>query len=91
MNALSAGAIRTQLLLDVFGSREAVDELGAAHPLGRIGTPEEVAETVVWLFSGSSSYVTGQSIVLDGGLTAQRPGVVPLDAQQHLEPIAESR
>jgi len=91
VNAVSAGAIRTQLLLDVLGSREALDDLGAAHPLRRIGTPEEVAETVVWLFSGSSSYVTGQSIVLDGGLTAQRPGVAPLDAQQHLEPIEECR
>ena len=75
VNAVSPGAIRTQLLRGAYGSDEAVGQLGAAHPLLRIGTPEEVAETVVWLLSDSSSYVTGQSLVLDGGLTAQRPGV----------------
>jgi A-factor type gamma-butyrolactone 1'-reductase (1S-forming) len=76
VNAVSPGAIRTQLLRDAVGSEEAVDNLSVSHPLLRIGTPEEVAETVVWLFSDSSSYLTGQSIVLDGGLTAQRPAVV---------------
>jgi A-factor type gamma-butyrolactone 1'-reductase (1S-forming) len=76
VNAVSPGAIRTRLLDDAVGSEEAIDTLSASHPLLRIGTPEEVAETVVWLFSDSSSYVTGQSLVLDGGLTAQRPSVV---------------
>ena len=87
VNAISPGAIRTPLLLDAVGSEKAVDHLSASHPLLRIGTPEEVAETVVWLFSESSSYITGQSIVLDGGLTAQRPGVVRLEAQKHVESI----
>ena len=89
VNAISPGAIRTQLLLNVFGSHKALDDLGAAHPLGRIGSPEEVAETVVWLFSDGSSYVTGQSVVLDGGLIAQRPGVVPLDVRDLFDPIDE--
>jgi NAD(P)-dependent dehydrogenase (short-subunit alcohol dehydrogenase family) len=77
VNAVSPGAIRTELLLNVFGSQQALDRLGSAHPLSRIGLPEEVAETVVWLFSENSSYLSGQSIVLDGGLTAQRPGFAP--------------
>jgi A-factor type gamma-butyrolactone 1'-reductase (1S-forming) len=77
VNAVSPGAIRTELLLNVFGSQEALDRLGSSHPLSRIGLPEEVAETVVWLFSENSSYLSGQSIVLDGGLSAQRPGVGP--------------
>jgi A-factor type gamma-butyrolactone 1'-reductase (1S-forming) len=76
VNAVSPGAIRTPMLRDAVGSEEAIDNLSSSHPLLRIGTPEEVAETVVWLFSDSSSYVTGQSIVLDGGLTAQRTAVV---------------
>jgi A-factor type gamma-butyrolactone 1'-reductase (1S-forming) len=75
VNAVSPATIRTQLLRDA--SEEAVDTISASHPLLRIGTSEEVAETVVWLFSDSSSYVTGQSLVLDGGLTAQRPAPVP--------------
>jgi len=42
----------------------------AAHvPVGRPGQPEEVAALVVWLVSAANSYVTGQNILVDGGLT----------------------
>jgi NAD(P)-dependent dehydrogenase (short-subunit alcohol dehydrogenase family) len=75
VNAVSPGAVKTEMLLDVFGSQEALDEMSAVHPIGRIGRPEEIADAVVWLFSDGSSYYTGQSLVLDGGLTAQRPYV----------------
>jgi putative flavoprotein involved in K+ transport len=77
VNAVSPGAVRTEMLLDVFGSEEAVNRMGAVHPLGRIGRPEEVADAVTWLFSNRSSYYTGQSLTLDGGLTAQRPSIQP--------------
>jgi NAD(P)-dependent dehydrogenase (short-subunit alcohol dehydrogenase family) len=73
VNAVSPAAVRTQMLLDVFGNEEALDRMGAVHPLGRIGRPEEIADAVAWLFSDRSSYYTGQSLTLDGGLTAQRP------------------
>jgi len=83
VNAVSPGAIRTEMLREVFGSDEALRQTARAHPLGRIGTPEEVAEAVAWLFSEGSSYYTGQVLTLDGGLTAQRPstrlGVGPAD------------
>jgi NAD(P)-dependent dehydrogenase (short-subunit alcohol dehydrogenase family) len=59
--------------LEVFGSEGALDQMGSIHPIGRIGRPEEIADAVVWLFSEKSSYYTGQSLTLDGGLTAQRP------------------
>jgi NAD(P)-dependent dehydrogenase (short-subunit alcohol dehydrogenase family) len=75
VNAVSPGAVKTEMLLDVFGTEEALDEMSAVHPIGRIGRPEEIADAVAWLFSDSSSYYTGQSLVLDGGLTAQRPHV----------------
>jgi hypothetical protein len=61
----------------VFGSQENVDRMRTVHPLGRIGRSEEIAHAVAWLFSEKSSYYTGQSLTLDGGLTAQRPLVQP--------------
>ncbi|MEX2373931.1 MAG: glucose 1-dehydrogenase [Dehalococcoidia bacterium] len=48
-----------------------VEELEAMHPLGRVGTPEEIADVVAYLASPQSSFITGAAIVADGGLTAQ--------------------
>jgi NAD(P)-dependent dehydrogenase (short-subunit alcohol dehydrogenase family) len=50
-------------------------EAAGLHPLGRISTPEEVAALAVWLSSDEASFATGQAYVLDGGLTAGRPGI----------------
>ena len=77
MNAVSPGAIRTEMLHQVFGDDTALNKLADIHPVRRIGFPEDVADAVAWLFSEYSSYYTGQSLVLDGGLTAQRPFVRP--------------
>ena len=81
VNAVSPGAVRTEMLLDVFGT-QALDRMSAVHPIGRIGRPEEIADAVAWLFSDRSSYYTGQSLTLDGGLTAQRPSVTATHQQQ---------
>jgi NAD(P)-dependent dehydrogenase (short-subunit alcohol dehydrogenase family) len=75
VNAVSPGAVRTEMLLGVFGTQDALDKMSAVHSIGRIGHPEEIADAVAWLFSDRSSYYTGQSLTLDGGLTAQRPYV----------------
>jgi NAD(P)-dependent dehydrogenase (short-subunit alcohol dehydrogenase family) len=48
-----------------------IDELEAMHPLGRVGTPEEIADVVAYLASPAASFITGAAIVADGGLTAQ--------------------
>lgn len=76
VNALVAGAFRTPMLEGVF-SRLAPDDTAAAEasytelvPLGRIGRPEEAAEAVLWLCSDAASYVTGHSMIVDGGVTA---------------------
>lgn len=76
-NAISPGAIRTEMLRQVFGGHEVLDQMAGIHPVRRIGFPEEVADAVAWLFSDYSSYYTGQTLVLDGGLTAQRPFMRP--------------
>jgi len=49
------------------------DALAAMHPLGRAGLPEDIAQAALWLASDESSFVTGQAIVVDGGITAGRP------------------
>jgi NAD(P)-dependent dehydrogenase (short-subunit alcohol dehydrogenase family) len=76
VNAISPGAIRTEMLNDIFGAA-GVNQMVEVHPLRRIGSSDDVADAVVWMFSDHSSYYTGQSLVLDGGLTAQRPFLRP--------------
>jgi NAD(P)-dependent dehydrogenase (short-subunit alcohol dehydrogenase family) len=50
---------------------EEMDRITAGIPVGRLGEPQEIADTVVWLCSEDSSYVMGQPIIVDGGLLAQ--------------------
>jgi A-factor type gamma-butyrolactone 1'-reductase (1S-forming) len=85
VNAVSPGAIQTDMLLQVFGSQEKVDRMRTVHPLGRIGRSEEIADAVAWLFSEKSSYYTGQSLTLDGGLTAQRPFLQQLTSAESVQ------
>jgi NAD(P)-dependent dehydrogenase (short-subunit alcohol dehydrogenase family) len=83
VNAVSPAAIRTDMLRQIFGNDAAFDELADIHPIRRIGSAEDVADAVAWLFSEYSSYYTGQSLVLDGGLTAQRPFMRPERTPTH--------
>jgi NAD(P)-dependent dehydrogenase (short-subunit alcohol dehydrogenase family) len=65
--------------------------LAGMQPLERAGQPEEVASTALWLATSGSSYVTGQVIVVDGGLTVARPmppGVQPIDIFKKVAGIA---
>jgi hypothetical protein len=78
-------------LLNVFGIQEALDKMSALHPIGRIGRPEEIADAVAWLFSDRSSYYTGQSLTLDGGLTSQRPYVTSPASDKLLQNARDER
>lgn len=69
VNAVCPGAIQTPMI-DRFAG-EAKAALIEAHPLGRIGQPEEVAAAILWLCSPGAAFVTGQSITIDGGYTVQ--------------------
>lgn len=50
---------------------DVLEQLASAHPVGRLGTPEEVAELVVFLCSDSASFITGSPFLVDGGYVAQ--------------------
>lgn len=71
INAVCPGMIETDLLDRAFANQEVKERLIAMHPIGRVGKPEEIAEAVVWLCSDKASFVTGQSLPLDGGYVAQ--------------------
>ncbi|HEY5081565.1 MAG TPA: SDR family oxidoreductase [Bauldia sp.] len=74
-NAVAPGAIATPLVKQVIQSSpdpaEAEREMSVIHPLERIGQPEEVAAAASWLLSEEASFVTGQSLAVDGGLTSR--------------------
>ena len=67
VNAVAPAAIDTEMV-QRFASEQAVrDQLARSHPMGRIGQPEEVAQAVLWLASPAASFVTGHTLVVDGG------------------------
>lgn len=78
VNSISPGSIRTPLLeygaAQLAKPGETVDDMiatfGAAHPVGRVGTVEEVAAMVAYLCSNDAAFVTGADFRIDGGLTA---------------------
>lgn len=71
VNAVCPGFIETALIEVATNAPGAKEQLIALHPIGRLGTPEEVAEAVIWLCSDAASFVTGHSMVVDGGYVAQ--------------------
>jgi NAD(P)-dependent dehydrogenase (short-subunit alcohol dehydrogenase family) len=77
VNSISPGSIRTPMLARSAAhfapdipAEEAFARFGAAHPLGRIGTPEEVAELAAFLASDKAGFCTGGDYLVDGGLLA---------------------
>ena len=70
-NSVHPGPIETPMLRAARGEDAELDDTVARVPLGRIGTPEEIAYGVLFLASDESSFVTGSELVIDGGRTAQ--------------------
>ncbi|EIT83986.1 short chain dehydrogenase [Fictibacillus macauensis ZFHKF-1] len=76
VNSISPGTIETPLVDSVAGARD--DEQGKSFrdantwvtPLGRLGTPREIAQLVLFLASDDSSFITGEDITIDGGIMA---------------------
>ena len=67
VNAIAPGAIKTEMLRPVWDNPEGLKLLEAMIPLGRLAEPSEIASVALFLASNASSYVTGQTIIVDGG------------------------
>ncbi|MEX0835685.1 MAG: SDR family oxidoreductase [Nitriliruptor sp.] len=73
VNAVAAAIVRTKLSEMLWSWDE--DAVAAAHPLQRLGTPEDVARSVVFLLSDASSWITGVVLPVDGGVTGATSNV----------------
>ena len=72
VNAICPATVRTPMYERISGGGRAVEaQQAAAHPIGRIGEPEEVAAAVIWLCSDAASFTTGHALAVDGGDLAQ--------------------
>lgn len=72
VNAVCPGVIRTAMVDRLVQAHPEMQAgLVAGEPVGRMGTPEEVAAAVLWLCSDAASFVTGQALAVDGGWVAQ--------------------
>lgn len=71
VNAVCPGSVRTPMLAGFVGGDEgALEAMGKAAPMRRLGTPSEIAEAIVWLLSDAASFVTGSTVDPDGGVAA---------------------
>ena len=72
VNCVSPGIVETPMYRGRFSSdesyREAIDQVTVWHPLGRVGTPDDIARSVVFLASPAASWITGVVLPVDGGL-----------------------
>ena len=67
VNAVAPAVVKTQFATALYEGRE--EEVAAAYPMKRLGVPEDIAGAVAFLLSGEAGWMTGQTVVLDGGVT----------------------
>src|SRR6516225_5311174 len=71
INAVCPGATRTRILANWFQDPKVESFILSRHPIGRVAEPEEIARAVLFLASDDASFIVGQALAVDGGLTAQ--------------------
>ena len=79
INAIAPGLVRSQMTKKLWETETAAETSAAMHPLGRLGEPVEIADTIAWLLGPQASWITGQVIGADGGLATimSRPRARP--------------
>jgi NAD(P)-dependent dehydrogenase (short-subunit alcohol dehydrogenase family) len=75
VNCVSPGLIRTPMSEPLFARSELLEPMRRSTPLGRAGTGEEIADVVLFLASDLSRYMTGQNLVVDGGMGLAQAGI----------------
>lgn len=79
INAVCPGVIRTSMIDTFVGGSEQVEQaMVSLEPIGRMGTPDEVANTVLWLCSDAASFVTGIAMPVDGAMVAEGNAFPPM-------------
>jgi len=67
VNSIHPGAVETPMIDRLRDDPVLAEALATMHPMGRMGRPDEIARAVVWLCSDAASFVTGHTMVVDGG------------------------
>ena len=68
VNAVAPGLVQTPLTEKIWGNPRSAEVSLSMHPIGRFGQLEDIARAILWLASPEQSWVTGQTIGVDGGL-----------------------
>lgn len=70
VNCVAPGLVSTGLTKTITNNENALKASVSMHPLGKIGAPDDIASAVVWLLDPANSWITGQTIAVDGGLSS---------------------
>jgi NAD(P)-dependent dehydrogenase (short-subunit alcohol dehydrogenase family) len=70
VNSVAPGPVQTGLLSRMLDGKISLGDVANMVPMGRIAQPAEIAEAILWLASDAASFVTGHTLIVDGGLTA---------------------
>ena len=77
VNTISPGMVRTGMTAAVYTDERVASERAALVPLGRVATPEDMADVIAFLLGPDARYITGHDLIVDGGITGNLLGRLP--------------